>query len=589
MRRPVAATAILAGDRSQRRTTGSKTRARRCPPSDPAPPIRAIPTDGDRCARIREVSHPAGMVTSAFDIVLRDATVAPGDSAPIRADVAVRGGRIAVVGRALPTDGAAEVVDASGMLLCPGFVDVHAHSALEPFRDPRLRPKVAQGFTTEIINPDGLAPAPVAADRRRALAAQLAPIEGVTPDAWTWETVEEYLEALAATRPATSLIASAGHNALREFVAPRRSRPLNASERAAMRAQIALAVEAGARAVSLGLVYPPGMFADADELLAVAEEAARCGVPLTVHLRNEAAGVLEAAGEMVDVARRSGAALHLSHLKAIGPPDLLERLVQLVDRAAEDLDVTFDVYPYGAGSGALVSSLPPWAQAGDVDDVLARVHDADARARIRKDVERGLPGWENPFRTLGAGAFVLADVADPRSDDVGKTLERVAEERSTDTVTAAMDLLVETSLAVTTVEHFADERVVRDLVAHPRALIGSDGIFARRPHPRLFGTAAKVLGRYALSERLLPLQDAVSKLSARAADRFGLFDRGRIAPGKRADLVLLDPGRYVDLATYERPTVVPDGVVRVLVAGATVWPDTPPATSASRRSGDVGD
>jgi len=331
------------------------------------------------------------------------------------------------------------------------------------------------------------------------------------------------------------------------------------------------------------------MFADADELLAVAEEAARCGVPLTVHLRNEAAGVLEAAGEMVDVARRSGAALHLSHLKAIGPPDLLERLVQLVDRAAEDLDVTFDVYPYGAGSGALVSSLPPWAQAGDVDDVLARVHDADARARIRKDVERGLPGWENPFRTLGAGAFVLADVADPRSDDVGKTLERVAEERSTDAVTAAMDLLVETSLAVTTVEHFADERVVRDLVAHPRALIGSDGIFARRPHPRLFGTAAKVLGRYALSERLLPLRDAVSKLTARAADRFGLFDRGRIAPGKRADLVLLDPGRYVDLATYERPTVVPDGVVRVLVAGATVWPDTPPATSASRRSGDVGD
>jgi N-acyl-D-amino-acid deacylase len=475
-------------------------------------------------------------------LIFRGAEVYAGDRPPFRADVGVADGKIVAIG---DLDGEL-VIDAAGALLCPGFIDLHAHSALASFDDPLLTPKLLQGFTTEVICPDGLAPAPVSDWRARQ--AYLRALEGNGPLEWSWSTFAEYLAALDQTRPAITLVPSVGHGAVRDYVCgSERVRPdLNR-----MRDEVRLAFEAGARMLSFGLVYFPGAFADTEELVAVSEVAAEFGAPLVPHVRNEGAGVLEAVGEMIEVSRRSGARLHLSHLKSF-EPSLLDQLLELVEAAG----ATFDQYPYGAGSTLLAGLLPAWAQEGGAGATLARLGDAAMRARIARDVASGLPGWENQLGTLGAERVVV----DGRS----------IAERGGEPVETVLDLLVETELSAQMVVHYATDEAVRKVAASPLHLVGSDGIFGSHPHPRLYGTAPRFLGRFVLRDRLLPVTEGIEQLTSRAADLLGLADRGRIEVGKRADLVLLDSQRYIDAATYEDPKRSPDGVLGVWVAGERV-------------------
>jgi N-acyl-D-amino-acid deacylase len=484
-------------------------------------------------------------------LVVRGAEVYPGEGPPYRADVGVADGRIAAIAERLE----GEVVDGAGAMLCPGFVDLHAHSALASFDDPLLAPKILQGFTTEVICPDGLAPAPVA--DRAARRAYLRALEGDGPAEWTWSTFEEYLDALDATRPATSLVPSVGHGAVRDLVLGGGGVEPDAAQLAELRRQVRIGLEAGARMLSFGLVYYPGAYAETDELVAVAEVAAALGVPLVPHVRNEGLGVLDAVGEMVEVSRRSGAPLHLSHLKSLADERLIGPLLELVDEAG----ATFDQYPYGAGSTLLAGLLPAWAQEDGAGATLARAADRGARERIAADVERGLPGWENQLGTLGPDRIEVG----------GRTLAELADGRSA--VETVCDLLLESELAAPMILHYASEEAVRRVARHPRQLVGSDGIFGEHPHPRVYATAPRFLGRFALREGLLPVEEAVARLTARAAELLGLADRGRIEVGKRADLVLLDPARFVDTATYEDPKRSPDGVLGVWVAGEAVVRD----------------
>ena len=515
-----------------------------------------------------------------LDLLIRGATVYPGDAPPFEGDVGVRGGTIDLVARSQEGTeapvAAAEVVDGRDLMLCPGFVDLHTHSALRSFDDPLLTPKLAQGFTTEVINPDGLAPAPVAPARRSDRQAYLRPLEGPGPDTWPWSTVEEYLDALDATQPALSLVPSVGHGAVRELVlgggrvAPTREQVDE------MRRQVRVGLEAGARMLSFGLVYLPGAYAETEELVAVAAEAAAVGAPLVPHVRNEGSGLLAAVAEMVDVARRSGAPLHLSHLKALADERLVEPLLELLEDAARDLDLTFDQYPYGAGSTLLASVLPGWAQEGGAPGTLQAISDGASRRRIAHDIAGGLPGWENLLGTLGAERIEIANAAPPNEGAVGRTLAAIADERGIEAVEAALDLMRESALDVTMVLHYASDDAVREIARHRLQLVGSDGIFGARPHPRLYATAPRFLGRFAIRDRLIPVEEAVARLTARAADRLGLADRGRIEPGKRADLVLLDPAAYVDTATYADPLRSPEGVAGVWVDGVRVLRDGVP-------------
>jgi N-acyl-D-amino-acid deacylase len=508
-----------------------------------------------------------------FDLIIRDADVYPGTGPSRRADVAVAEGRIAAVEPALSGSIAADELAGEGMILCPGFIDMHAHSALRSHEDPLLTPKIAQGFTTELINPDGLPPAPVAPERRAERQAYLRGLEGTGPEEWPWSTFDQYLEWLEGTRPATTLVPSIGHNSVRDLVMGGARRAPSAEELRAMRDEVRIGLEAGARTLSFGMIYLPGTYADTGELVALAEEAAAFGAPLVPHVRNEGRGVLEAIGEFIDVARRSGAPLHLSHLKSLADEALIDPLLELLDAASAEVDLSFDQYPYGAGSTILSALLPAWAQEGGSTAFLERLDRAAERERIAHDVEHGVPGWENTLTTLGPERIVIANAAPPNEAAVGKTLSAIASERGIEPIEAVLQLLVESALDVTMIEHYASDEAVRKIARHRLHLVGSDGIFGAKPHPRLYGSAPRFLGRFAIRDGLVPIEEAVARLTARAADRLGLTDRGRIEPGKRADLVLLEPERYVDDGTYDDPVRTPDGVLGVWVAGQAVWRD----------------
>ncbi len=514
-----------------------------------------------------------------LDLIVRGALVYPGDAPPYVGDVGVLGGSIVSVVQRLdtaPSAPAAELVDGTGLILCPGFIDLHTHSALISFDDPFLTPKLAQGFTTEVINPDGLAPAPVAPSRRADRQAYLRPLEGGGPETWTWSTVEEYLDALDGTRPALSLVPSVGHGAVRDLVLGGGNVAPGRDELLALRAEVRRGFEAGGRMLSFGLVYLPGAYADTDELVAVATEAAAFDAPLVPHVRNEGHGLLEAVSEMIDVARRSGATLHLSHLKSLADERLIGPLLELLEAARPDVGLTFDQYPYGAGSTLLASILPGWAQEGGAQGTLEALARRDDRRRIVRDIAHGLPGWENILGTLGPEKIEIANAAPPNEDAIGLTLAEIGARRGSDPVEAALDLIGESALDATMVLHYASDTAVQTIAAHPLQLVGSDGIFGARPHPRLYGTAPRFLGRFAIRDGLIPVEEAVARLTSRAADRLGLSDRGRIAPGKRADLVLLDPALYLDTATYAEPARSPDGVEGVWVNGVATWRDGAP-------------
>ena len=487
--------------------------------------------------------------------VIRGATVYSGDGPSRGVDVGVADGTIAAIGGELYGD----VVDADGLWLCPGFIDVHAHTALRSYEDPFLTEVLSQGVTTQVICPDGLAPAPVAARRWEERRDYLRALEGTGPGTWPWTTFAEYLDELDATQPAISLVPSIGHGAVRDAVIGGERRPPTAAEVDSMRREVRDGFEAGATNLSFGLVYLPGAHADTDELVALAEVAAAFGAPIVPHVRNEGAGLLEAVDEMLEVSRRSGASLHISHLKSLADESLIESLLGRLDSAD---GVTFDQYPYGAGCTLLASLLPAWAQEGGAAATLERLRDPTAVARIAHDVERGLPGWENLLGTLGPERIVVAGVS--IADRGGEPVETVAE------------LLVESELGVQMIMHYASEEAVREIAAHPLMLLGSDGIFGDRPHPRVAGSAARFLGRLSLRDGLLEPEEAIARLTARAADRFGLGDRGRIEVGKRADLVLLDPAAYLDAATYEEPLNLAEGVAGVWVAGERAWADGAP-------------
>ena len=487
--------------------------------------------------------------------VIRGATVYPGDGPPRRVDVGVADGKIAAVGGALT----GEIVAADGLWLCPGFIDLHAHTALRSYEDPLLTEVLSQGVTTQVICPDGLAPAPVAAGRWVERRDYLRALEGPGPEEWPWTSFQEYLDDLDATRPAISLVPSVGHGAARDVVIGGERRRAATEELEAMRREVRAGFEAGATNLSFGLVYFPGAHADTDELVAVAEVAAEFGAPLVPHIRNEGEGLLQAIDEMLDVSHRSGASLHVSHLKSFADETLIEPLLEKL----EDADgVTFDQYPYGAGCTLLASLLPGWAQEGGAAATLARLRDPDAVARIAHDFEHGLPGWENFVGTVGTEQILVE--GESLADRGGDTAETIAE------------LLLESDLGVQMIMHYASEDAVRKISVHPRMLLGSDGIFGTHPHPRVAGSAARFLGRFALREGLLAPEEAIARLTARAADRFGLGDRGRIEEGKRADLVLLDPAEYVDTATYEEPLLPAGGVAEVWVSGELAWADGAP-------------
>jgi N-acyl-D-amino-acid deacylase len=508
-----------------------------------------------------------------LDVLIAGGTVLDGTgAAPRPADVAIEGERVRAVER-LPGAAAGQVIDATGLVIAPGFIDMHSHGDFVLTGLPTADSKVHQGFTLEVVGNCGASPAPLTPARRQDVidtsALTLPPLR------WDWTSFGSYLDQVRKAGPSINVAALVGHGTVRlAAMGPGDGRP-GPAEIQAMQGHVRQAMEEGAVGLSTGLIYPPGVFADTEEIVALASAAAGAGGFYASHIRGEGDTLLAAIAEAIEVGRRARLPVQISHLKAAGRtnwPKMAEAIA-LIERArAEGLDVTADMYPYPAGSTSLTALLPTWAHAGGRDALLARLADPAARARIRAELD-------GPGLAADAGwpSIVISGCpAAPRHE--GRTLAEIAAERGQPESEAVMDVLREVRAEADMILFMMSEDNVALGLRQPWVMIGSDGegraaegpYATGKPHPRNYGTCPRFLGHYVRERTVVPLAEAVRKMTSLPAAKLRLRDRGQLRPGAFADVVVFDPNTVADAATFTDPHRYPRGMPWVLVNGRPV-------------------
>lgn len=499
------------------------------------------------------------------------------------ADVAVKDGRIAAIARAQPGSssplvGKAPVtIDARGKVVTPGFIDTHSHSDLPLMVSPTADSKVAQGITTEVIGQCGSTLAPIT---DKSLALFSGAMRGPLADAvdWNWRSFGQYLDRLEKQGTSVNVAGLVGHSPVRVAGMGFDQRPPTADELKVMCDLVRQSVEEGAFGFSTGLIYTPCSYSELPELIALARAAGEAGGIYFTHMRSEGEGLFPAIAETMAVGRGGGLPVHIAHLKAAGMsqgkgPELLAALEAA---RAEGIDVTADQYPYTAGSTSLAAMLPPWAHEGGREKMVARLKDPEQRARMREDMGRSLPGWDNDFRAVPWTHVLISGCSDARYQ--GRRMQEIADEQGKDPYTALFDLLGEVDPGTGMIVFMMSEEDVKLMMTHDLVCVGTDGSAIKpegplgqgKPHPRAYGTFPRVLGKYVREEGVLTLQQAVRKMTSAGANRLGLTGRGQVREGWWADLVVFDPETVIDRATFEDPHQFPVGIEHVIVNGNVV-------------------
>jgi N-acyl-D-aspartate/D-glutamate deacylase len=518
-----------------------------------------------------------------LDLVIADGLVVDGTGAPAFAGwVGVDGERIAVVGReGTPAPEATRTIEAAGAVVAPGFIDVHNHSDLSPLVLPEMPSVIRQGVTTVVVGNCGVSPWPLAGYPEGVELAYADPADHPVP---TWGGFGDYLAAIDAAKPAVNMAALVGHGSVRLEVLGNERRAPDAAELDRMRGLVADAMDAGAVGLSTGLIYTPGIHATTDEVVALAEECATRGGIYASHIRGEGRDLFRAVDEALEIGRRAALPVHLSHLKCESSR-VWGRAGELLDTIHGADDATGDQYPYAAWNSSLASLLPPWASPGQLTRVAS---DVSTRDRLRHAVEEGEEGFQSSVDGVGWDRIVIVGTKDERWR--GLDVATIGEEMGFDPFAAFVRLLVEDP-STSCIGHAMHEDDVRTIVADPEVFVASDGsaIDPASPagslpvHPRDYGTFPRVLARYVREEGVLSLEAAIRKMTLLPADRFGLTDRGQIAEGSFADLVVFDPDTVTDEATYGSPHRFPMGVTSVVVNGLA-WSGQPPSTRSGRRA-----
>lgn len=503
-----------------------------------------------------------------FDVVIKNGWLYDGTSnAPTKLDVGIKDGKIMKLGRLASSPTKLEI-DAKGQAVSPGFIDPHSHSDLLCTKPEVHQIRLLQGITTELHGQDGIAVAPVNQETKPLWQAQLKGLDGDIGD-WPWESVEDYLTHLDRTPIAGNVAYLVPHGNVRTMVMGFDERHATESELKQMARLVEEGMEQGAVGVSSGLIYPPNVYSNKEELIAICEPVAKYDGVFVVHIRNESNHSLEALAEVVDVARKTGIRLHISHFKVAGKinRDKFKKFLENIDKARnEGIEVTFDQYPYTAGSTVFHSILPPWMHSGGTEKMLARLKDPETRNKIKMDFSENTD-YENWVYNCGWENIVINSVSTNKNKEVeGQSMVAVAKLRNQSEPDAALDLLIEEHGAITMTIHWGVEEDLLYGMKHPVQMVGADGIFGSKPHPRLYGTFAKVL-RYAREEHIFNMSEAIRKMTGATAQMLRLKDRGYLREGYRADIVVFNPSTIRDNATYDNPKQLPSGIVHVLVNG----------------------
>ena len=479
---------------------------------------------------------------ATYDLIIRGGDVYDGTgTAAVRADVGITGDRIVDVGD-LDDAGGSTVIDATGMAVAPGFIDVHAHDDAEVLINPTIACKTLQGVTTDVVGNCGLGIAPYAP----AVSSIGAWAPGLD-DIPRWDGFGGYFERLDAAPPSLNVAVLVGHGTVRSAAMRGTERP-TPEELAQMRALVAEGMDAGCVGLSTGLIYEPGRYADTDEIVALAEVAAAAGAIYTTHMRNEADRLVESVAEAIEIGERAGLAVEISHHKASGKANWgkVKDSLAVVDAARDrGVAVTLDQYPYTAGSTHLAAVIQNGALDGGGGGIGQVEPDAVTIASAA-----GHPEWE------GRNLVQIGEL-------LGRTPRQAAD--------AVIDATGAGALVV--IEMMCEDDV-RTVLSHPQTMIGSDGVPAPgKPHPRLWGTFPRVLGRYAREQGVLPLADAIRRMTSLPATTFGLTDRGVVRTGAFADLVVFDPKTVAEVGTYADPEQPPTGIAAVIVNGTVIARD----------------
>ena len=512
-----------------------------------------------------------------FDILIKGGRVINGTGNPwFRADVGIKGERIEAVEPVLEAE-ARQTIEAEGLVVCPGFIDMHSHSDIDLLVNPLAEPKISQGVTTEVIGQDGIGPAPVNARLRRTWQRTISGVTGHGDYPWTWESLGSYLEELVGQSTATNVATLLPHGNLRLMISGLKDRQLDSSERARLGEAAAASLDEGAFGLSTGLIYMPCVYADADELTAMSEALSGSGLPLVVHIRNEGHLLLESIEEMLAVGRRASVPIHISHFKAAGKENwnLLDDALELVEKARDGgVDVSFDQYPYSAASTTLLAILPPWMLEGGSEDIVQRLGDPGLRLKVARQIAGLEPGpetWANTARGAGWDNILVTAVESEENKELeGRSLQDIANARGVDPAETALDLLKEENCSVSMAVFSMEEEGVRKVMQHRYQMVGTDGLMGGKPHPRMGGTYPRILGRYCRQEGVLSLEEAVRKCSSYPAQRLGIRDRGILKEGLKADVTVFDPERIIDLNSFQDPLKKSPGVRHVLVNGRPV-------------------
>lgn len=504
-----------------------------------------------------------------MDLFIRGGTIVDGANTLIfNGNIGIQNGKMALVQPGTEPshiENASQVIEATGLIVTPGFIDAHTHSDMVFFHEPRPDMKLRQGVTTEISGNCGSTAAP-ANEKNLHLLDPFA-IETVETIG-TYNNFAGYLEKVQKHGLINNQAVLVGHKAIRTMVMGMQARKANPDELSAMKDLLAESLDQGGLGLSSGLFYPPMCFADTNELIELCRVTAGRGKIFACHIRNYSSEVFQAVGEMLEVAEKSGVAVQISHIMVAGRSNWgkSDQLLATIDHARQKgLDVSFDQYPYRAAVPGLLALLPPWMHEGGVDCTIERFNDSKLREKARKDIINGLPGWENVSHQAGWENLVV--LSNKIGDMSNSSIQAIADHQQLDPPSVVFSILLKDPYC-NLIAHWVDEEDVISFMQPNCQMWGSDSAEpGPLAHPRTYGAYPKILREYVFEKHVLSLERAIHKMTLLPAKRFGLKNRGMIKKGWAADLTIFDPQTIAARSTFEHPDQYPEGIKYVIVNG----------------------